>query len=248
MENEAIRWFYYSMGVVHAGFSPSHILCGSRPLTPSSPSFQEVTERDLLVFGNRRWRVCRNCQKHTVLRPQWLPRDHVKPNRGRSRPFAAGLRLRPPGTNRGPTRPTLPEREVGRAAVVPGSNTQRAAVSWRPNHPTAAPPTAAVDGSERDFQNVVVRAARERGWLVHHCATPRGSGVGFPDLVLALNGTVLFVELKSARGRPSPEQMRWTSHLGANAFIWYPEDWHSGRIEQTLRSPADLVVAGTIPL
>lgn len=41
------------------------------------------------------------------------------------------------------------------------------------------------------------------------CRVAFGLGVGSPDLVGAVNGRVLAVELKSDRGRLSPEQLQW---------------------------------------
>lgn len=46
---------------------------------------------------------------------------------------------------------------------------------------------------------------------------------GFPDLVLARNGEVLFVELKSEKGKLSPEQRDWLAHT--NGRLWRPADW-----------------------
>jgi hypothetical protein len=40
--------------------------------------------------------------------------------------------------------------------------------------------------------------------------------IGFPDLVLARGGTVLFRELKSARGRLTPEQLDWARQLSGD--------------------------------
>ena len=58
--------------------------------------------------------------------------------------------------------------------------------------------------SEDDLLTAIVEAALFMGWLVHHDrrsdkALQQGSS-GFPDLVLARNGKVKFLELKSAKG------------------------------------------------
>jgi hypothetical protein len=76
--------------------------------------------------------------------------------------------------------------------------------------------------------------AKSGNWIT----AVQGDGKGYPDLTIVGAGGILFRELKSAVGRPSPEQVVWIKRLsaaGANAGIWKPEDLHSGRIEQELR-------------
>jgi hypothetical protein len=54
--------------------------------------------------------------------------------------------------------------------------------------------------------------------------------VGFPDLVLARGGRVVFMELKSQRGVVSAAQRRWIDALqgsGHEAFVVRPSDWPS---------------------
>lgn len=87
---------------------------------------------------------------------------------------------------------------------------------------------------ERDLQSRVIDLAKLRGWLVMHQRPARmASGewrtaveghAGFPDLVLARNGFVLFRELKSDNGRLSPQQSLWGQHL-PNWAVWRPADW-----------------------
>lgn len=94
-----------------------------------------------------------------------------------------------------------------------------------------------LDLSESQWQEVVVARARARGWLVHHDRRQDlgiGGDAGFPDLVLALRGVVLFVELKSETGRLTDAQTSWLYHLGGQwldgarswAVVWRPRDWH----------------------
>jgi hypothetical protein len=100
--------------------------------------------------------------------------------------------------------------------------------------------------TEREFQTVVVGAARVFGWRVAHFRPARtthgwrtamSGDVGFPDLVLARDGRLLFVELKAAAGRTSPAQDRWLETLSTVAavevFVWRPCDWDE--IVTTLR-------------
>lgn len=103
--------------------------------------------------------------------------------------------------------------------------------------------------TEAQLQTAVIQLARFMGWRVAHFrpaqmqsgrwATPvQGDGRGFPDLVLARQGDVVFAELKSARGVLRPEQHDWIAELrGAQVrvFVWTPADWHAGLIEAELR-------------
>lgn len=89
--------------------------------------------------------------------------------------------------------------------------------------------------TESEFQSMIVDRARARGWLIHHDRRQDlgiGGDAGFPDLVLARAGVVLFVEVKTARGRLSEHQRRWLEALGpsdANPYrvVWRPDDWSS---------------------
>lgn len=75
------------------------------------------------------------------------------------------------------------------------------------------------------WQAAHFRAARtEKGWR-----TPvQGDAKGFPDLLLTREGDLLFAELKSEKGKVSPEQQQWIDALkktGHPAEIWRPSDW-----------------------
>lgn len=87
--------------------------------------------------------------------------------------------------------------------------------------------------SEREFQELVVDIARARGWRVYHTYDSRRSAPGFPDLVIARRGTVIFAELKTQAGPVRAEQSDWLFHLGDRAYIWRPSDMD--RIESLLR-------------
>jgi hypothetical protein len=93
---------------------------------------------------------------------------------------------------------------------------------------------------EADLQRVVVQAlhfALPRTAIIHHCANevteagPRGAkhqailvgmGVhpGFADLVVLCDGRVLFLELKSLKGRLSPAQEAFRDAVLAQGFGW----------------------------
>jgi len=91
--------------------------------------------------------------------------------------------------------------------------------------------------NEKALQQAVIELAHFYGWRVHHTravqlpsgrwATPVQGDNGFPDLVLVRPPELLFVELKSAVGRTSPEQDIWLGMLelaGAEVHVWRPRD------------------------
>lgn len=89
--------------------------------------------------------------------------------------------------------------------------------------------------SEADFQRRVIDLAKLRGWRCVHIrpawvrsgrmVTPYEGDHGLPDLVLARRGVVLLAELKSARGKPTPDQLAWLAAAGPHGHLWAPQDW-----------------------
>ena len=93
---------------------------------------------------------------------------------------------------------------------------------------------------EADLQRAVVTALRfalPKGAIIHHCANevteagPRGAkrqailtgmGIhpGFSDLMILCEGRVLFLELKSVKGRLSPAQKAFRDAMKAQGFGW----------------------------
>jgi hypothetical protein len=93
---------------------------------------------------------------------------------------------------------------------------------------------------EADLQRAVVVALRfalPKGAIIHHCVNevtepgPRGAkrqailvgmGVhaGFADLIVLCQGRVLFLELKSLKGRLSPAQEEFRDAVRAQGFGW----------------------------
>lgn len=98
--------------------------------------------------------------------------------------------------------------------------------------------------TEAELQAAIIDAAHLFGWLAHHvkpARTPDGKyltriagDAGFPDLVLARGGVVLFVELKSHTGRVRPEQQAWLDTL-PGSMVWRPQDWTDGTVVKTLQ-------------
>ena len=108
--------------------------------------------------------------------------------------------------------------------------------------------------SEEQLLARVIEIAHEHGWIVSHFrpslsqsgrwhTAVQGDGAGWPDLVLCRPsrrigkmGRLLFVELKSARGKLSEAQKAWIAALrdsGEIVHVWRPTDWEE--IERTLR-------------
>lgn len=104
--------------------------------------------------------------------------------------------------------------------------------------------------SEAELQAAAIDLARLLRYRVAHFRpalsrdgrwrTPvAADGAGFPDLVLARRGRLIFAELKSTKGRVSTAQCEWLRVLRTvpcvGVHVWRPEDWTSGAIEAVLR-------------
>lgn len=115
--------------------------------------------------------------------------------------------------------------------------------------------------TEQELLDATIDLATHCRWSVHHDRPARRAGAkwataiqghaGFPDIVLARSGVVLFRELKSDKGRLSSEQRDWARQLepgwlempghvpaleGELAVlfdVWRPADWVT-RIVPTL--------------
>lgn len=80
---------------------------------------------------------------------------------------------------------------------------------------------------ESELQAMVIEAAMFLGLKVYHTHDSRRSQPGFPDLVI-VGREVEFWELKTAKGRVTPEQREWILALkrtGAHAAVYRPMDW-----------------------
>lgn len=65
---------------------------------------------------------------------------------------------------------------------------------------------------------------------------------GFPDLVLARDGVVIFAELKTDKGRLGPGQKEWAEEIGAQYRLWRPKDMP--QIIETLKRPSQRTRTG----
>ncbi len=95
--------------------------------------------------------------------------------------------------------------------------------------------------TETDFQRSVLKAADGAGWYRHHDSNTQAryplSDKGFPDLVLARDGRIIFAELKKdAKSQPDQDQQIWLDHLRGSdilgprngapeVYVWRPQDW-----------------------
>ena len=79
------------------------------------------------------------------------------------------------------------------------------------------------DTLEKDFQEVLIAEAKQKGWLVYHAFDSRRSTSGFPDLVLARNGIVHHWELKVQGKKPNRTQVEWIVALKAR--WWWPSQY-----------------------
>ena len=104
---------------------------------------------------------------------------------------------------------------------------------------------------ERELQDAVIDCARALGWRVAHfrpAKTEKGwrtpvaaDGAGWPDLVLVRGSRLIFAELKSATGKLSDAQVEWEYALersGHAVYVWRPDDWLHGGVEEVLRAAA----------
>lgn len=85
--------------------------------------------------------------------------------------------------------------------------------------------------SERELLQSIKDAARQCGWRVYHTWLSAHSAKGWPDLVLLKDGRMLAWELKSEKGKLTPEQQAWLDELsevsGVYAQVIRPQDLES---------------------
>jgi hypothetical protein len=83
--------------------------------------------------------------------------------------------------------------------------------------------------TEAVFESRFVELFTLTGWVGYHTRDSRGSNAGFPDWCLARAPRLLLVELKTNRGRLTPEQRVWGTLLaacpGVEYRVWRPRDW-----------------------
>jgi len=96
----------------------------------------------------------------------------------------------------------------------------------------------------QQWQNTVIALLQTYGWHVAHfrpAMNQRGqwrtavaaNGKGWPDIVAIHKerGQLLVAELKTGKGRLTPEQKEWLEYFrlvpGCGVFEWKPDDWET---------------------
>ena len=147
---------------------------------------------------------------------------------------------------------TEPDPQTGGSGSEPAPPVRRRAprapVTAGPDGtPASGPPVvtglsklAAVMSEDRGPDSLdahVRRLLRDLNLRGYHTHDSRRSHGGYPDWTIVGTGGVLFRELKTQRGKVSPEQQQWLAALTAarqDADVWRPEDLLSGRIAREL--------------
>lgn len=109
--------------------------------------------------------------------------------------------------------------------------------------------------AEDEFQGQIIEYAVLRNWrLIHHrpALTEKGwrtamqGDPGFPDLVLARRGFVIFAEVKTETGKLTPDQEKWLSDI--NGYTWDEgshAEWNRVALED-LHEPGDPTQVGVL--
>ncbi len=93
--------------------------------------------------------------------------------------------------------------------------------------------------TENELKRLVLRDAYAQGWAVYHVtqqAHHNAGGTGYPDLTLARDGQVQWMELKQESAHLSAAQIPWmTLYLPAHStYIVRPSTYESGRVAELL--------------
>ena len=92
--------------------------------------------------------------------------------------------------------------------------------------------------TEKQFEGQVSYLAKMFGWRYYHPFLSKWSERGWPDVVLLRDGRLILAELKSERGKLTPDQARWLWELrrvpGLEVRIWRPRHLET-RIVEALR-------------
>ncbi len=73
-------------------------------------------------------------------------------------------------------------------------------------------------------------------WRAYHSFFSDRSQAGWPDLAL-VRERIVFAELKVTTGKVTPAQEEWHAALlaaGAELYVWRPQDWLDGVIQDVL--------------
>lgn len=102
--------------------------------------------------------------------------------------------------------------------------------------------------SEKDFSQQVVDYAQLKGWKVARWPTwrPTGTYPGVPDIICAKEGRVVFLELKSSRGKLTEAQKEWVSAI--IGIWWHPDHpiWNRFQWDKGFRWDKGMVAAAVV--
>lgn len=102
------------------------------------------------------------------------------------------------------------------------------------------------------WEDTVIATARMLGWSVMHIRPVfdgkrkrwvtgiQADGKGWPDLTL-VRERMVFAELKSGKGQPTPEQRAWLDRLaraGQECYVWRDDDYDAVVATLRRRTPA----------
>ena len=90
--------------------------------------------------------------------------------------------------------------------------------------------------TERAWLAQALRLAEVLGWRTYHTWSSKHSAAGLPDVLAIRRPRVVWLELKSQRGRATPEQLAWIvarEACGQEVYIVRPLD--AERLARILR-------------
>jgi len=93
--------------------------------------------------------------------------------------------------------------------------------------------------TESELRSEVVDLAHELGWRVFSLPIaktrrPVKDAIGYPDLTLARDERVVWIELKTQDGDLTHEQIQWLLCLGPRMEVIRPSDLESGKVYRLL--------------
>ena len=85
--------------------------------------------------------------------------------------------------------------------------------------------------TEAQFLRQVLQLAAIMRWRAYHPALSKWSERGWPDVALVRPPRLILAELKSEKGKVTPQQAEWLADLGAcpgvEAYLWRPSDFEA---------------------
>jgi hypothetical protein len=79
--------------------------------------------------------------------------------------------------------------------------------------------------TEKQFYSQIRDLAIITGWMIYHTWTSIHSAAGYPDITLVRGDRLVFAELKTDKGRVTPQQQAWIDALRktkAEVYLWRP--------------------------